>query len=409
MKFDTIIIGGGLAGYSCGIRLQKAGRKCAVISTGESSLYFSSGTMGLLDAEDPVGELDNLGPEHPYSKIGRERFVEYASQIQSFFSEAGISLEGSPLGCRWRMSPTGNMVRCWMAMEGVTSFGEEKPYLGAKVLIVNFLGFLDFNTAFIAETLERSGSACTVEAVKLEEFERLRHSATELLSTTIARALDREDTITSLINAVKPLAEGYDTVVLPAVFGLSREGTSGKVARGIGVDTVFIGTMPPSVPGIRTQMQLSKSFQALGGRIFQGDTVIAGNWEGEALRSVRTANIDDMDIKADNFVLASGSFFSKGLAATPYAILEPALGLDVDFSGDRNGWYDLKFFNRQNYIGFGVRTGRDFRAFRSGVECSNVYAAGSVLSGANSLAEGCGAGTAVMTALAVADNILKEE
>ncbi|VTP72645.1 Anaerobic glycerol-3-phosphate dehydrogenase subunit B [Leclercia adecarboxylata] len=71
MKFDTLIVGGGLAGLLCGIKLTTHGLRCAIVTRGQSALHFSSGSLDLLG---PMA-FDDLLPAHPYRLTGVENVI----------------------------------------------------------------------------------------------------------------------------------------------------------------------------------------------------------------------------------------------------------------------------------------------------------------------------------------------
>ena len=441
MKFDVVIIGGGLSSLVCGIKLQKAGKKCLMVSAGQNALHFSSGAFGLLgklpdgtDVVEPLSAVEALPSEHPYSKIGKRRLSEYVASVPGFFSECGVALHPVPStgsGIRpdtasvsavtepvevveatgtirngYRITALGTLKPAWLAMDDVTLLASKDEKIGEKALIVNFSGFLDFNTRFIAEGLEKRGTECRIESVKLDEVEHLRKNPAEMRSVNIARVMNHENSWKQFAHKVRELLDGEDVVILPEVFGFENPVIMQWLKEMVPAKIVFIGTTPPSVPGIRTQRLLKKAFEAAGGTFLMGDEALDAVFDAERVASIRTANLGELRIEADAFVLASGNLFGKGLVASPDAVKEPVFGLDVDYPAERKDWYDEKFFARQNYTGFGVKTNGDFQPLRDGKVVPNLYVVGSEVGGCNPLAEGSGAGVAIMTAFSAADSIL---
>ena len=151
---------------------------------------------------------------------------------------------------------------------------------------------------------------------------------------------------------------------------------------------------------------LKKYFQKLGGTYMLGDSVTGGDFEDGRLKAITTRNHGDFKFEADNFILATGSLFSKGLVSDMDGVREPVFGLDVDFLSGRSQWYEKNMFDAQPYMSFGVSVGDNFNVFRNGIRVDNLYAAGAVLSGFNALKEGSGAGVSIITALHVSSLIL---
>ena len=104
MKFDTIIIGGGLCGLTAGIELSRKGQKCLIVSSGQSALHFFSGSFELCSLSDnPYDAMSSFDETHPYSRIGIERVRDLAAEVKPFFKEVGITLKGAKDANHWRI------------------------------------------------------------------------------------------------------------------------------------------------------------------------------------------------------------------------------------------------------------------------------------------------------------------
>lgn len=375
MKFDCVIMGGGLAGMVAGISLQQEGKSTAIISTGQSGLHFFSGSF--------------------------ESLKEPSPRLTDLFSHAGIRLHYQK---GVRLMPLGTFKESALALDDIDIF--PTPQFARRVLIVNFLGYHDFFSSFLAEGLEKEGIQCRIRFINLPELEQSDSARGEMRPVQIARTMDR--IWEKAVQEIRLLLKDEDTVILPQVFGLQDISVPSRIRQALPAKVVFAGTMPPSVPGIRTQMLLKKRYQLLGGTFLMGDEAVKAHVHEGVVHSIVTKNLDSHYLEGSSFILATGGLFSKGLKSNPFQIFEPVMGLDVEYAEDRNTWYNPTFSEKQPYMDYGVKTDENLHPLLEGKSVSNLYAIGSILGNTHPQL-GTGAGLAINSAFHAVDQILKQQ
>ncbi|MDE6164555.1 MAG: anaerobic glycerol-3-phosphate dehydrogenase subunit B, partial [Muribaculaceae bacterium] len=223
----------------------------------------------------------------------------------------------------------------------------------------------------------------------------------------IARIMSAE-TVDCMARTLNEADSEIEAFLLPAIFGMTDTVALDDLRAKVRRPVFFIPTMPTSVPGVRSQIMLRSCFQRLGGTYLLGDNVTGGDISDGQLRYVTTANLGSDRLEADNFILASGSFLSHGIKSVPDRIYEPVFDLDVTSESSRSRWFGDDFYETQPYMDFGVVSDKDFRLSHSGHTISNLYGVGAVLEGCDAITLGCGGGVALLTAIHVADTILKQ-
>ncbi|MFQ2588865.1 glycerol-3-phosphate dehydrogenase subunit GlpB [Aeromonas caviae] len=424
MKFDSIVIGGGMAGLSAALRLAEAGQKTLLMASGQSALHFSSGSVDLLESDgDPRAALPAFmaaHPDHPYSKVGMQNIEGSLADLQRHCAEEGLPLMRQEHNHQ-RLTPIGTLKSTWLSPDTCACM-TDAPAPDA-ILLATLEGFRDFHPALAAANLATHArfahSRILTGEIRLPQLAQFSRNPHEFRSADIARLFDKQgngqqDLLADLAREISRMVQGCGVpgcrhIVLPACLSLGLVGPRlSELERRTGCTIKEVATMPPSLIGMRMQEALKRRFMALGGTFLTSERVLGARYDGDKVIGVHSQHGEDQLFEADHFVLASGSFFSRGLESRLGGIREPIFDADVLSLAERDAWAGRRLFDHHPFMGFGVKTDERLRVLRGGRPLTNLYGAGSVLAHYDPIKEGSGSGVAVATGWQAAGHILAE-
>lgn len=424
MKFDSIVIGGGMAGLSAALCLAEAGQKTLLMASGQSALHFSSGSVDLLESDgDPRAALPAFmaaHPDHPYSKVGMQNIEGSLADLQRHCAEEGLPLMRQEHN-HHRLTPIGTLKSTWLSPDTCACV-TDAPAPDA-ILLATLEGFRDFHPALAAANLATHArfahSRILTGEIRLPQLAQFSRNPHEFRSADIARLFDKQgpgqqDLLADLAREISRVMQGCGVpdchhIVLPACLSLGLVGPRlSELERRTGCTIKEVATMPPSLIGMRMQEALKRRVMTLGGTFLTSERVLGARYDGDKVIGVHSQHGEDQLFEADHFVLASGSFFSRGLESRLGGIREPIFNADVLSLAERDAWAGRRLFDHHPFMGFGVKTDERLRVLRGGRPLTNLYGAGSVLAHYDPIKEGSGSGVAVATGWQAAGHILAE-
>ncbi len=439
MRFDILVIGGGMAGAVAASKAADSGQEVAVVRRGYGATALSSGAIDI--ALDPLGissesgadtssikrgleELIRRSSHHPYRAIASAGAAEPADTVIDIFREAlnellaglknNLPFTGS-LDCNQILA--NNLGTCKFAAfsQGTISSGDLLKMRQARLLFLGIRGLSCFNPRYLANSLldfSRRQDTDYIQATDsiLLDFPGCSRE-NNMLPAELAAGLDNPEVATNFTESIKRAVgnKSCTHLVLPPVFGLDRAPQIlERIQESLGCICFETVSTPVSIPGLRLQRALDANLSAKGIKVLSGE-VVAFKQKGKRVAEVMLK--EEGNISAKSFVLATGKYIGGGVVKGP-GFKEPIFDLPLFFNGKKIGEVFIKEMLGHNPVAshpafsVGLRTDSRLRPLQEEGEVifENLFAAGAVLGGYNYLTEKCGLGVALATGFLAGKN-----
>lgn len=409
---DTVVIGAGLAGLSCALKLAESGQEVTLVTKGIGGIQLGQGTVDVFGynpqyIDEPLKAVEAAGEGHPYGFITAEQMEQSLKWFQGVCPDGLLVGDGQK---NYRLPTAVGALRPTALAQRSMVAGQ--PTAGKKYVIVGLKRLKDFYPELVAQNLQRQkddeGNAIVARAVQVD-FEA-RPGEEDTSSLNFARTLDDPARRQEFCELIKPLLKDGEVVGLPAVLGIKDLAVWKDVENALGHSVFEIPLLPPSVPGMRINEHLLRLAKAKV-RVILGSAVNGYDCDGSTITSITiTSAGHPKTIAAKNFVLATGGFESGALKLDSYGKLsETVFGLPVHADEETllHGDYWGK---EQPLFQCGVKTDKELHPVNKNGEVifRNLHVIGGLLPGATRWREKSGDGIALASALHSANLIVKK-
>ena len=369
MTTRVLVIGGGLAGAAAAIAASSAGADVTLLSRapGATALY-----AGGMEITPDVERVMMTEPYHPFTRLYRDHAILAADlsavgeDLTERLTEVGLPCVGHP----GLYSDIHGTARHADVVPATVRSGELGGLRNRTVAVIEIAGVGDYDAESTAEALvEEHGVIASVARVNVAGLPIL-----PALGDLFGRP------------APKPRSKAEVLAYPPGFVDLPENGFELLCA-------------PPAPHGWRLHHALEQALAAAG--VKRENAEVTGfDTTGDRLRAAR---VGDRAWDADAFVLATGRFIGGGLVKSRL-MREPLLDLAVYYQGEPiDAAYGvlrhLEYVDSEPAFRTGLLTDGELRPIGADGQppFANLWAAGSILGGYDSVGGGCGFGLPLLT------------